>query len=206
MAQRPVFMVKRAAPYFSTWSAEFKYNGGFAVSQKQKNIISVHSTFTTAHPDKKILEVSTKSLQELGVALSAFNLNKYVPSLGKSIPVENVFQGGKKFSGGGPFIDMYSVSPAQAKKDERLKNSGRLLAFSFEGKEYPLTLTPSFYDWIYIAALTENPALLEALLEYDAFTDIEFNPERSLNCQAKACAICVSLARMNKLDTINEWF
>jgi type I restriction enzyme M protein len=32
-------------------------------------------------------------------------------------------------------------------------------------------------------------------MEYDSFTDIEFNPEKSINCQAKSCALFVSLHR-----------
>ena len=31
------------------------------------------------------------------------------------------------------------------------------------------------------------------LLKFDAFNDIEFNPEKSFNCQARSCALYVSL-------------
>lgn len=37
------------------------------------------------------------------------------------------------------------------------------------------------------------------MLAYDAFTDIEFNPKRSINCQAEAAAIFVSLSRQGLL-------
>ena len=37
------------------------------------------------------------------------------------------------------------------------------------------------------------------ILEYDAFTDISFNPKKSINCQAEAAAIYVSLYRQNLL-------
>ena len=47
----------------------------------------------------------------------------------------------------------------------------------------------------HINALLENEKLAAAVLEYDAFTDIEFNPDRSLNCQAKAAACFVGLRR-----------
>ena len=57
--------------------------------------------FLAAHPDARVLEISSKSMQENGPALSAFALAKYVPALGKSVPVENVFQAGKVFEGGG---------------------------------------------------------------------------------------------------------
>ena len=32
-------------------------------------------------------------------------------------------------------------------------------------------------------------------MAYDAFTDIEFNPDKSLNCQARAAAMFVALNR-----------
>ena len=36
--------------------------------------------------------------------------------------------------------------------------------------------------------------------EFDAFTDIEFNPKRQVNCQAAAAAFYVSLCRTGKLE------
>ena len=39
---------------------------------------------------------------------------------------------------------------------------------------------------------------------YNAFTDIEFNPKRSLNCQARSAAIFVSLLKNNLLDSAVE--
>jgi len=35
--------------------------------------------------------------------------------------------------------------------------------------------------------------MIEQLLEYSAFTDIEFNPERSINSQAYSVALYISL-------------
>ena len=35
----------------------------------------------------------------------------------------------------------------------------------------------------YINGLRRQPSLTEHLLDYSAFTDIEFNPERSINCR-----------------------
>lgn len=43
------------------------------------------------------------------------------------------------------------------------------------------------------------------LLEYDGFTDIEFNPQKSLNCQAKAAALYVSLCRNGLLAGIHNF-
>jgi hypothetical protein len=50
-----------------------------------------------------------------------------------------------------------------------------------------------------LQGLAANPDLAEQLLNYTAFTDIEFNPERSLNCQARTAALYVSLHREGAL-------
>lgn len=205
MATRPVFMPSSKPPYLQTWDAEFVYNGGFAVSQKQKNITAIHNAFHARFPDKKVLEISSKSMQEGGTELSAFHLRKYVPSLGKSIPVENVFQAGKVFKNGGPYTDLLHVSPKEAKRDERLRTSGPLIAFHFEGQDFPLRPQTAFYDFMYINALLENEDLTKTVLKYDAFTDVEFNPEKSINCQAKSAAMFVSLQRSGLVSSVNEF-
>lgn len=193
MATRPVYYPKKTAPYVDAYSPEFTWNGGFAVSQKQKNIAALHEAFQRRFPERKILEISSKSLQPLGVNLSAFNLKKYVPSLDKSVPLECVFQGGKVFSSGGPYTDLYEKTSREAKKDERLKTSGFLKSFYYEEKEISLFPKTAFYDWLYINALLESPKLASEIVKYDAFTDIEFNPNKSVNSQAKSAALFVSL-------------
>ena len=205
MAQRPVFVTLSRQPFHDIYSVDFTYNSGFAVSQKQKNIMALHTGFNARFPQKKVLEISSKSLQPLGVKLSAFNLKKFVPSLGYSVPVECVYQGGKVFSAGGPFLDLYEGTSRDAKEDSRLKESGYLNAFEFEGVRYPLQPATAFYDWLYINALMENPELGEELIQFDAFTDIEFNPNKSLNCQAKAAAIYVGLARQGLLEKCRSY-
>lgn len=138
-------------------------------------------------------------MQKNGPALSAFALPKYVPALGKSVPLENVFQAGKVFEHGGPYPDLLTLSPRDAKRDERLRTGGKLTGFVFDGKTYPTEPKTAFYDYLYITALLENPALTETVLSYNAFTDIEFNPQKSLNCQAAAAARLVSLHRLGLL-------
>ena len=56
-----------------------------------------------------------------------------------------------------------------------------------------------------INALLENQELAETALRYDAFTDIEFNPEKSLNCQAQAAAIFVSLSRQGLIEKAKDF-
>lgn len=205
MAQRPVFVPGRRKNSPEVFQTEFSWSGGFAASQKQKNIAALHEAFARRFPEKKVLEISSKSLEPLGVRLSAFNLTKFVPELGRSVPLECVFQGGKVFAAGGPYRDLYEVTPREAKKDSRLKGSGMLRAFRFDGRDYPLIPRTAFYNWLYVNALLEHPELGEGLMEYDAFTDIEFNPEKSINCQAEAAALFVALARRGLLEECRDF-
>lgn len=200
MAQGPVFPVRSRAPYHGVAQVEFTYNPGFAVVQKQKNIAALHEGFRSRFPDRRVLEISSKSTQPGGVELSAFNLQKFVPELQRSAPVKCVYQGSRVFSAGGPFPDLMEGTSRQAKGDPRLKNSGALRTFRFDGQTYPASDMTAFYNYLYIRALEENPQLGDMLMVYDAFTDIEFNPAKSLACQARAAAIYVSLRRQNLLD------
>ena len=79
MAQRPVFVPLKKAPFVDVFMPEFSWNGGFATSQKQKNILALHQAFAQRFPDRKVLEISSKSLEKLGTQLSAFHLQKEVP-------------------------------------------------------------------------------------------------------------------------------
>ena len=200
MASRPIFVPSKRKNEADVYMTEFQWNSGLAVSQKQKNITALHEAFVQRFPERKILEISSKSLQPLGVKLSAFNLTKMVPSLGREVPVECVFQGGKVFAAGGPYVDLYGASSKDAKKDSRLRSSGVLKEFCFEGERIPTSPTTAFYNWLYVNALLEHPQLAEEVLAYDAFTDIEFNPAKSLNCQAEAAALFVALARKGLLE------
>lgn len=205
MAVRPVFKACEAYPYSRKVDVEFTYNQGFAVSQKQKNIKAIHEGYGRIFPGEKVLEISSKSMQEGGESLSAFFLPKFVPSLGKSVPLENVYQSAKTYEHDGPFPELLTVSPKDAKHDERHQTSGKLMAFTFECKEYPTLPITAFYDFMYITAVRENPQLHDILMQYDAFTDIEFNPNKSLNCQAKAAASYVSLVRTGLIDKCDSF-
>ena len=70
--------------------------------------------------------------------------------------MECLYQGGKIFAAGGPYTDLYTATARAAKKDERLKSSGMLRGFFFEGEEMPLIPVTAFYDWLYVNALMEK--------------------------------------------------
>ena len=103
------------------------------------------------------------------------------------------------FENGGPFVDLLDVSSREAKKDIRLKDSGNLTGFRFFGKDFPLKPRTFFYDWLYINALNQNNPMKEEILNYSGFTDIEFNPKKSINCQAYSAALFVSLEKSGLL-------
>ena len=205
MANRPVFSASSKAHHVDVFPVEFVWNKGLAPSQKQKNIVAIHEGFKRRFPERKVLEISSKSLTPLGVKLSAFNLKKYVSSIGKYVPVECIYQGSKVFAAGGPFTDLYLGTSRAAKGDSRLKSSGALRNFSFEGRNYPLYPITAFYDWLYINALMENDELASETLQYDSFTDIEFSSEKSKNCQARAAALFVALHRKGLLECVKDF-
>lgn len=170
-----------------------------AKSQRQKSIRALHEAARKKLGIEKILEVSSKSDSKLGIALSAFNLG--IRTASGKVPVECVFQGSKVFERGGPYTDMYEKVPREVKKDPRLRESGALRYFEWNGERWELEPKTAFYDWLYLMALRDNPELAERLLEYEAFTDIEFNPEKSINCQAHSAALYRALVGENT----GEW-
>lgn len=200
MASRQIYLVNDSEPYYRKYTCEFTYYSGFSKAQKQRSIHSLHEAYYKLHNGQKLLEVSRASEDELGMKLSAFNLPVYVPSLGKKIPLECVFQGGKVYEFGGPYLDMYEMKPGDTKKDERKENSGRIISFEFEGRRFPNEPRTFFYDYLYLRALKENKDISEKLLQYDGFTDIYFNPNKAENCQAISCAKYVSLIKCGTLD------
>ena len=200
MANRPVYVASDKYPYVKKINTEFKFFPGFAPSQKKLSIASLHESFLGKYPDKKILEISSKSEIELGVKLSAFNLQIITPKTAKKFSVENAFQSSKVFENGGPYKDLLYKTAREAKKDPRIRNSGNIVAFKFFNYDFPTEPKTFFYNWLYVNALNINPDLKGEILNYDCFTDIEFNPKKSINCQAEAAAIFVGLSKAGLLD------
>lgn len=201
MAKRQIYVPNlKGRKLVAPIEIEFNWVAGLSVSQKQKNIRSLHSAAAAQRNLNRLLEISSKSEHQLGVALSAFNLTLTL-SNGQSHTIETVFQSSKVFERGGPYIDLLEESSAAAKGDDRLRESGKLIGFRLEGKDWPVMPTTVFYDWLYLKALSQHPELAERLVEYDGFTDIEFNPARSLNCQAASAALYVSLQKHNELES-----
>jgi hypothetical protein len=210
MAKRPIFVPNSSErPFVKEITLEFEWFPGFAISQAQRSIRSFHKS-AAKEGISPVLEISSKSTLESGVALSAFNLRLEISS-GRFVSVESAFQGSKVFSNGGPYSELYDLPSREAKTDPRLRNSGNIVAFNLLGEQFPTEPLTAFYDWLYIRALAANPDLANQLLFYKGFSDIAFNPERSLNCQARSAALYVALhenngGKMDRIASDKEYF
>ena len=201
MAKRPYYRpVNQGVGCESFNSFEFEWHPGFSLAQKQRNVESLHQAIRQAIPQAKILEISSKSRLALGVALSAFNLKMKVN--GEPCSVESIFQASKVFQNGvGPFPEMYPQNSKEVRARVKSLSAGSFLqAFDCAGERWGLLPRTAFYDYLYLKALKENQDLGDQVLAYDTFTDIEFNPNKSLNCQAAAAALYVSLCRNGSYD------
>lgn len=195
MAKRPVFIpVYEGDLLVKTIFVEFIWYPGMSVSQKMKSVASLHEAAVSMNICQRPLEVSSKSSVTLGVSLSAFNLKTFTEKHKREFSVESAYQSSKKFERGGPYKDLMFAPSLVSKRDPRLKDSGALIGFEFYGEKWGLEPKTAFYDWLYINALKKNEWAFDLLEEYDAFTDIEFNPEKSINCQAYSVALFKSLA------------
>jgi hypothetical protein len=199
MAERPIFVPAPDSPELvKEVFLRIEWHSGFASVQKEKNIKALREAAELAGY-RNVLEVSTKSENQRGQHLSAFYLKVKSQRLGE-IPLECVFQGSKIFEGGGPFTDLYGMDVREAKRDRRLKESGALIGFRFDGFDFPLEPKTVFYDWLYVNCIYPYREWATKLYAYGGFSDIEFNPHRSINCQARSIALFLSLMKLNLLD------
>ena len=209
MASRIVFLPSTGSndELFQEKIVTFDWVPGMAISQAKKSIRNLHAEAVKQIGLTKILEVSTRSEEALGISLSAFNL----PFEDKSFSVESAYQSSKVFEKGGPYLDLLDANSTDAKTDDRLKNSGMLLGFQFEGMEFSITKAPNFYDYLYIRGLLSFPNR-SLLKNYDGFTDIafsqtslEYKSKKSYNCQARSVAIFLTISsKYQEIDILNN--
>lgn len=181
--RRAIYISTEKAPYCETRFLTFDPYKGMNITVKRRNAQAAADLYVKAFHGRKPLEVSSASDCEEGIHLSALKLTDK-----KGYTVECKFQSAKTFEHGGPYTDLLTAG-RNPKRDERLKNSGKLICFTLFDVKYPLQPATAFYDWIYIQTLADNPALASFVSQHDTFSDISFNPERQYNCQAEACAV-----------------
>ena len=54
--------------------------------------------------------------------------------------------------------------------------------------------------YLYCSFLAKHKEWAVSLYKYAGFTDVEFNPHRSINCQARSAALFLSLMKRGHLD------
>ena len=201
MASRPIYIPLIDGQDFVVERCfDFDWHAGLSPSQKKKNVKALHECARKAGFGN-ILEISTKSESPLGMSLSAFNLKVYSKYFGL-ISLESAFQGSKVFEFGGPFTDLYGKKGGEIKRDKRLYESGKLISFLFEDMEWQLEPKTAFYDWLYLNSVHAYLKEHQSLYSFSGFSDIEFNPKRSFNCQARSCALYVSLLKRQMINMI----
>lgn len=182
MANRPAWKYEDGKVKKETY--DFVWNPGLAPIQKKRNVKALHESINAP-----ALEVSTKANDEFGQSFSPFNLKI------DGVPMESVYHASKKYEKAGPFKDLVYHRPLVAKRDPRHEESGEMIGFEYEGEEFPLYPRSFFFNYLYYQAIKENHDLekLKKLFDYDYFTDIEFNPNKSVTNQARAVTIIKAL-------------
>lgn len=201
---RPVFMPRvNSDNLVKTDMVRFERHVGFASRQKKKSINDMHQVIRKKYGFSHVLELSSKSGNKLSFLLSPLSL-KLTNEDGSQYSVENAFQSSMIFEDGGPYTDLLSVPPRQARKDERLMTSGELIGYNYFDIEWSVEPLTTFYDWLYVNALKQNTQLHEEVMQYQAFTDLEFNPKKRIHCAAYALAMFVALNKRELLDNVED--
>lgn len=198
MAIRPVFIpLEEGAALVLERNFDFPWAPGFAEVQKKKNVHALHEAAKRGGLND-VLEISTKSDLEVGRRLSAFSLKLNID--GVKYPLESVYQSAKVFRSSGPFPEVMQMQPRDAKRFIRENAKGDIFEFNLFDKKYPIIPKNAFYDWLYIRSLVDHSDWIREKIDFSGFTDIEFNPQKQVNCQARAFAEFLSLQRRSLLD------
>lgn len=202
---KPVFMPRvNSDNLVKTDMVRFERHVGFASRQKKKSINDIHQVIRKKYGFNHVLEMSSKSGDKLSFLLSPLSLKLTREQDGAQHSVENALQSSKVFEHGGPYPDLLDVAPRQAKKDERLITTGELIGYDYFGQQWRVEPLTAFYDWLYVNALKQHPELHDAVMQYQAFTDISFNPKKAIHSTAYALAMFVALNKRDLLDNIED--
>lgn len=214
MAKRYIYYIGDDNKYHQEL-IDFKWFPGLSKSQYKKSSSSLINVFNKKHSNDNlsVLEISTASNNHLGIKCSAFNL-RVIASNSKVYTVEQIFQAAKYFDGDSDEVQekralqiLNKKSPYGAKKLTReLGQKQKLVKFRIEGKNYVTCPQTAFYNWVYVNVLYKHKELAEGICKYQGFSDIYFNPKRSINTQAEACARYVYLVKTGMLDHALESF
>ena len=212
---------------------EFEWFSGMSWQQHQKSSLSMLAVlqeqgYTPA-------EISRRSTdRDFGVQLSAFNLKLNSVNVENIFQAYKMFNDGgpyldllnvdpksakndcriQSYESKKPCLthkidfknkDFYESEQVCRYCQNRLNR--KLIGFSSKNTNWGLEPKSMFYDALYISALLQNQHLTSQLVQYDAFTDIEFNQKipysdekGPFNCQARSCAMYVTLKKSGHTD------
>lgn len=194
-AVRKVFIpLKEGNNLVEVKEVDFTWHKGMSLQVRQRSVKSFHEEIINKNIAKRPLEISSKSLDKTGIELSAFNLSGKKNE--KVFTVETVFQSSKVFKGdnNSPYRFLLYKTSKTAKKCPETKNKIISHFKYIDDTIWDTEPKTAFYDWVYINILIRfNPELAHSIMDYDAFTDIEFNHKKSLNSQAYSVALYKAL-------------
>ena len=183
MAIRPIYISTNIIENpFIEKDVSFEWVKGMSYTQKCKRRDSMYKAISNMnlYYMDKVLEVSTKSNKELGVNLSALKLTIPLTS-GREETVENIYQSSKV-----------------------LDENNKIKEFKFHNTIFEKDPYSMYYDYLYMLGLYCHKEYHEELSNYGIFTDIEFNPKKQLNTQARAVAIWNTLYRNNMTNILEN--
>lgn len=179
MAIRPIYIsTKDISNPVLQKDINFNWISGLSYEQKCKRRDSLANSISNLYDLNEWLEVSTKSDKDIGIKLSALNLKLH--TLYEDVSVEQIYQNSKVYC------------------------NKKIVGFKYGNIEFSNKPYGMFYDYIYMRALLQNPQFYTEIKNYNIFTDVEFNPYRQLNTQARAIAIFKTLYDTNNLDILND--
>lgn len=212
MAFGAVFVPTLEEPYYDFVLVEYKASRSLGEAKTRKDGQALHDAYRNQYnANAHILEIS-RMAEGPGCLLSTkYARMEYLfrtPYKRKrNVYIETVYHGSKCFESGGPFEDLISSfkTPYSARTDYRLKTSGKLKNFHYDEITYPSYPAESaFFDWLYLRALQGNSDICNMasqLFEYDAFTDMDFNPvtQKCIVCPARVAAMYVGMTKAGVL-------
>ena len=200
MAKRPVFVPNPSGTRLVTEvPVEFHWHPGMAASQKKKKRCRIacggEQPSRTCQYPRDIEQVRAQGRHPAQRIPSAPDERTGMR------PPWNAGSREARFSKAADPLPI-SISSPRAKQNVTLDcvKAGDLVGFRFEGRDFPLSPATAFYDWIYIRALAPHSDWAQKLGRFDAFSDIEFNPTKSVNCQARSCATFVALCHRREVQ------
>jgi hypothetical protein len=199
MAKRPIFLPTISFPFFRKVEIDFNWHPGFSLVQKQKSLVSLHRAAKEYLGEITFLEVSSKSPNKLGHQLSAFNLAAFTTDLfynnRGTFSLETVFQTSKVFKPKLRCTDLLGLDELEIRNKIRQRQIHELSHFELENEKWSLEPAGAFYNYLYIRSLYRHQKHCYSLEKYEGFTDIEFNPIKSFNCQAESVSQFLGMKR-----------